>query len=1410
MQPEKPVQQFQEIPGIPISPGAELFTLDLSNLGGRKARRGYESQDLWIAYVLSGFAAGSEDFVCARIEAVEDLDVLLRRHDRWVEQYHQVKSKKEGARKWTLQSLQKDGVLSRFWHLYLTFRAANQPINKSIEFVLVVEGDIDNELASLRSGEGDCSSAQAHLFSLICLDSLQQRDSRYSSEQVEIDRFLRANARSFLDSGTTKNTFARLSRTISERISIPAQAIATDLDNMTSRVVEAFDGFLASFRCESRICFSQRRIIEEATVARLVESGDISPQEARAALSRLLDEIRKESSRPQPTVIDRVMLSNWLGIPRRIILQPKPPLVPDLVFRQDLTEELAKHLKKHSVLSLYGLPKIGKSQLVSGMIDFLEKADDYFWFTFSGDSSDLQRLILDLSSWIGERTSIWQIKDDLQSGRISPLHAFERFRNTPIRGAILVLDDFHKVSDAALTEKLANLVTQSWSESQLVFVGEQKLLDTSLLDVKEMAIHGFEPKEAILFLATLGIDLSESLVQFALLALQVDGHPVMLRAIAANLPKKPSTQQVEHLMQSLPSVDKVSDFLTRLSNSIFFELLQTNEQRAWVRRLAQVPFSITRELAFELASIAPRLEVAQPDWLLLSSSILDRTGVDRYLLPQLVRKVAESDTTPAERKALLVTYARRIFRTAIATRKFDIWDFHNAIFCLLIAEEYEEAAFRFTSVIPSFISLEVYEPFSVLFAALNSEKVHSQIHAPQIRWQLLLAEALLRTRDAKAVEAAFGLVFKRLHRLNKDHPTIKARALGKVSILSLIGMVRFWRIHKRINAGEQVSTRNLSRVCSPVQLGLKVACTSNEPDLISFALSSFNAACRLAQRPNITQIRDALIAIAPVQPLPLLPLTIDYLYGRYAMRSTNPTTDLSLLLRHSKEYLEKRLGDPYLCSEHAAGEILHQHFGNYQEARNRVEKALQKARQLACSGALIKRVELFVADTYWAEGNYEKSAEAYQKLIDAQVDDELLRQFVRERLLDSMIEVGRLPEAAAWTLRFLRTLRRELSDIFKARLYARMAFAHAESGQIVKAGIACWRICRIAQESDSEEIHCLAMYLSAWVLQHLEFSDPAIPHPKVPLQHSNNLSTLGTPDDLDVWRKDDPFRTKGTIFVATIFELTGRHGRSLRLFLRVLKVIQAAEESDVKYAGMSTAILARITRVHLMRNEVIQASQTFKAAIEKKLDSFPITVGQAVYGQWHWVGPVTGQLSDETVSQFFDAAFSSFSPAQSFQAWTRYIESTFLFDRMAVQKGKRCLQEACDLAENSREYSLLATIFQEKLFVRTQQYYGEQVSWIQDALEAFSKLMDEGFARDTQHAFGERLKQFVGEQHVPMLQRVSRLMDRYAGQCSTQLFEVAGFGLYKTAMQFRVISGCLLRIEAYLKGHAQFLSSSDF
>ena len=130
--------------GVPSSLGpAQLpspFLLAPERSAAEMRGRASVFQDRYIAYVLAGLLKERENLLYARLEGIEDLDVLVRVSGTFLERYYQMKSV-EGSSPWSLKSLSSNGVFKRFFFEYLTFVRHPDRTGRAIEFVFVTDGE---------------------------------------------------------------------------------------------------------------------------------------------------------------------------------------------------------------------------------------------------------------------------------------------------------------------------------------------------------------------------------------------------------------------------------------------------------------------------------------------------------------------------------------------------------------------------------------------------------------------------------------------------------------------------------------------------------------------------------------------------------------------------------------------------------------------------------------------------------------------------------------------------------------------------------------------------------------------------------------------------------------------------------------------------------------------------------------------------------------------------------------------------------------------------------------------------------------------------------------------------------------------------------------------------------------------
>ena len=1050
---------------------------------------------------------------------MEDLDTLVRIDETWTERYYQIKSRQESAGRWTLNLLDREGVLTTFLSLFRKFRLLGFHQKRAIQLVVVVDGELDGELARARDEGVKAAEIKAKLFALLCARDVVYRNHSLEPIATAIRDFYQSKAQLILagdiiaasKSGELGSPFAKLTQSCGE----PADVIERRLIEVAEDIAPLLDEFVASLRFDSRL----GPLLSEATFARLMEAGDLSPDEAWTAFDRLKRSVQEESAQAMPAVIDHLILREWLGVPKRLRLQAKPMQDVNVVARNELLGEVADTLRTERFVLLHGLSKIGKSQFVAALIDYDHKEENYFWYTFLGDAGDLDRLTKQLAVWVGEKTGKWQIMDDLEKTGLSPFQAFERLRHSAISGSYIVLDDCHKAIDTVVFEMLHKVTSEYWSGSRLILVSERKLPSAVASGAREIPIGGLSPQESLLFLNKLGVDLIDSKLQFFMLAVQVGGHPVMLKAAAEELPPRPSLADVLALGERMPSIASAQAFLSDLSNRIFFDLLKTQDQRTWLSRIAVVTFPVTPGLAISLAEMQPRLQVVAADWNYLKSLLLDESSADHYSVPVLLRRIAGESISLVERKALQVRAARYVFKTAIASRSIDFWDFQNALVALLAAGHYDEAAIRFVYSFGSLMRLNSFEPLELLFLAMNNETTHAKITDPSSCWLMLMLEIQLRVQSENTPnQQVLCTLIRRLHaRLNKSAAVPGfARPMTHIAIAA---------VRMRTQKDSPVLTATgRRRIFVPLYAALRGALAWGDVGFLANVLGFYEHLYPMVTKPNVELLKDALLQLPSKEPLPMSVHALIGIYARFVSGSAHSETSLQVVESHGALFHAIGRNDAYFACEHAVATILHDGQANYSQARERIESIMSRAIELQLSTHSLDHGSEFIAGTYWAERNYSKSAEYYQLVVHADLGTDGMHQITCERLCDSLIFLGKHKDAARIALSELRLRESRGSPEYRAQMYARLAYAYAEHGELRKAAISCLGLSRVANLSGSDALDFIAATLAGWVLGHFSYSDPLIPQSSTTnIRDSNALSDTIPPEEVNRWRDSDPF-----------------------------------------------------------------------------------------------------------------------------------------------------------------------------------------------------------------------------------------------------------------------------------------------
>ena len=1292
-------------------------------------------------------------------------------------------------------------MLSHFYKIYREFLAANPQDSRQIELILAVEGDLDQEVSGLKHKTEGVSKAKAKAFATASLHELTTTDPRYQDVSSDVRAFYETVAAKFLQPSPPKRKNIPELKTcaveLSKHSGQNSQVLEDDIYGAATEARGSFEGFCACLRFESRISHPK-----ELALSHLQGTGDFGPKGARHALERLTKAVENESSRPDPTMIDPTVLADWLGIQSGPILQSKPAEAKGRVERKGSLAKIADLLTKRRFVVLYGLTKIGKSQLVSSLIDFLQKTNEYFWFSFSGSPTDSGLLVEQLAYWAAKRTSVWQVYEDIVAHRLSIAQAYERLSMLQIDGALVILDDSHKQKDKSVFEEVGQLVANRWSNSHLIVISEQRIPETSIIGSEHFHVSGLEPKEAIQFVRKQGINLSLAVVEFCMLSVQIGGHPLMLRAISERLPKRPSRDGVLTIQKDLPKIGSVRAFREVLSQRVFFDVLKSDSQRTWMRKLSALTSSFTPETAFVVAETPPKLSVGQEDWNCLASSILEEIRANHYSLPALIREISVGRQDKDRIRKIQIAAARHFFKSAITSGKADFQDFHAAIVHLIVAGEHEEAAFRFLAALPSFLNARAFEPFEFLLMVLNGGPVQRKLRDPGLRVSLLAAELTLRLGAKESLDHAkvLGLI-RRMHTVLRKLPRGKMRYSRQVALLATLSFAR----GKRLGDFSEATAHQLHRLFTPNQLAIELAICGGERREILRAAQMYVQSSSFAYKLAPSVLRQAILATKTVKGSPMTAEVVNSLYRKYAFGTTRTSRALAVLHQHSAEYLEKGLVGPQFACEHAAALLIHGRLGEYGKARERIRSLYVQGDEIGLSPELLARAELLIADTYWAEKDYTQSAEFYRKALGRQFEDISITRHARRRLLDSIIMLAKYPEAVSLSLSILRSSRRHMPAGDKLQIYARIAYACAENGNIKQAAVACWRLSRLAEFAGEDELRYLAYFLSAWVLQHLEFSDTLIFRPQMTLRDSDALSDSVSTKSLEEWRKADPLRIKTTCLIAATFELTGELRRSENLLMRALRVSEKTESETSEVPPGSIFLCAKLGRIQINRGRITEAARSVMSAINLSLQSSGIKASIATWKLWELIEPGVRWPSDEDVSLFFSSLAAGFTREFAVQAWLRYLECGILFDRMIIQKAKRRLLEAEQFAESASDKHLLASIRSEKLFARIESMFSSQIDWLTEALKTANYLAAEDELQEARNAFGQNVDTMARHYSGPIFGGILQTLQDLKQLYSEHQFEVAVYALCKLGTQAHLLSGSIPKIEAYLRDNAKYL-----
>ena len=634
-------------------------------------------------------------------------------------------------------------------------------------------------------------------------------------------------------------------------------------------------------------------------------------------------------------------------------------------------------------------------------------------------------------------------------------------------------------------------------------------------------------------------------------------HPLMLRAACQLLSAAPSSEEVNALASRLPSTTSTKGFLEALSNHLFFDLLRTPAQRALLSRLAVLTGFFDRRVALSVASVEPQLEISGADWTFISSMVLDGFGEGRCSFPPTLKHVAKQNlAADVSQDKLLISAAMTQLTPRGPTKAVDFLDFQAAIFSLLLAKAHRTAAHYLTLAVPGLYRTVDFEHVRLLFLVLNGDPVHTALEDDFLRWRLLTAEIILRTGDIEAAsEPEVAQLFRRMRSIASRQPN--RRWFLRFTMLGLLAGIRL----KRINPNQPATAKVFAKMAAPVMLAVTIAVKHKAAEQVALFTSFFELSASRLRISDIDLLKNALLLLHATGSRSISANALAELYARFAAVKANYSAKREKLRAQADEFKTVGFAPGYIATMYGVALIEHDRYDNHAGARNIVEGLIETAAQLPRARLLIDRMRVLVADAFWAEKDYANSAKGYAITMKGH-HTQGIRGHIQERLIDSLISSREFHQAADRTVSILRRRRAVLSASAKVRLYARLSYAYAESGDLVKAGIASLSLDRIARKSQLEELQSLSLSVAAWVLQHADFSDPLIPRPSIQIRDSSALSDKIGPELLEIWRKEDGLSTKARMQIATVFELHGMFKRSAALFREVLSVAEHHHEYD--------------------------------------------------------------------------------------------------------------------------------------------------------------------------------------------------------------------------------------------------------
>ena len=722
-----PIGAVARLLGLP-EPGLG-FSVPPRHRGGIEARSGLDFQDQdALGQVGRLLRQDGRRALSVRLEGAGDTDVLAPREGGGlVEEYRQVKGRREGLTRWTLAELGREGVSSEFIRTAKGF-AGHAEADRSLLLVFVTDGELDRHLqalrdapAAFRNGSGDSSPGRevtrGGLMMHCALGLLAPADGARilsSSGRDGLRRVCEEIAQVLDRAWPWQEPTRRVAADWPAEAADAVAGLTPRLDGedgplLSGALEEAarhLDFLLESLRFESRVGRSGAGAHDEdedvppeqaELVLVLIEAGRLDATSAREAVRKLRTAVAGRSL--LGATLDEGALRRIIDLPPPLQLAPFPPPVAAPVARVEAGFAILHALHARGAAWVYGAPRVGKTEVVRAALEMGQRRERTVWLRLSGDGSDIERIWLHLAFWIGERTGNRELYRALRKGGVQAIEVRGQIaRAGGELQAVLVADGLNVVPEAGHGALLATLEEARLGGVWVVAVAEDRPGGTGTgfaASAEPVAVEGFTMAEALEFWRALGKVPADEAATVAAMQIvhRTAGHPEILRMIARELPERPGAAELDAVRDALPAGEGAS-LLRELARKLFRANPGDDFQRGLIPRVAVATHEVTEAQARAIAALHPPLRWSAFGWLDLSTTLLEEVRHGRYRLPPIYQAVARLEVagddvlTRAVHRACADTVLERFSRD----RTIEWPDLYEATLDYVFALDWKQAA----------------------------------------------------------------------------------------------------------------------------------------------------------------------------------------------------------------------------------------------------------------------------------------------------------------------------------------------------------------------------------------------------------------------------------------------------------------------------------------------------------------------------------------------------------------------------------------------------------------------------------------------------------------------------------------------------------------------------------------------